>query len=75
MSVSPENAIIVGAATICFILVLLVILLVRRLDRDRVRIDPMQAAHGDYPGFTREQLERFQSDIHGERLHKTGGVF
>lgn len=72
MLLTPDQTIIIAAAFFCFLIVVAVILIVRH-DRKRIRIDPMMVAHGEYPGFNREQLERFQSAIHGERLPKTGG--
>ena len=70
--IDPATIIITGCATICALLVLLTIVLIGLVDRDRVHVDPYEAAHGDVPGFSREQLQRFQSDIHGGR--KMGGV-
>lgn len=73
MPMAPEHtAFCIAAAVICFLIVVAVILIVRH-DRKRIRIDPMMAAHGEYPGFSREQLSRFQSAVHDERLPKSGG--
>lgn len=58
----PATVIIACCATVCALLVLLVIVLVGLVDRDPVDFDPFAAAHGDVPGFSREQLERFQCD-------------
>lgn len=71
MSIDPAFAIVIALAMLCFLIVAAVFLIVGH-DRRRVRVDPMMAAHGDYPGFSREQLQRFQSDIHGAR--RTGGA-
>lgn len=73
MSIAPEDIVIVAAAVFCILIVGAVFLLVRSGNRGRIRIDVMAAANGDVPGFSREQLARFQSDIHGERLRESRG--
>ena len=60
--IDPATLIIAACVTICALLVLLTLVLVGFVDRDRVRIDPHEAAFGDVPGFSREQLLRFQAD-------------
>lgn len=58
----PASVIIACCATVCALLVLLVIVLVGLVDREPVDLDPYAAAHGDVPGFSREQLERFHAE-------------
>lgn len=58
----PQTVIIAGCATICMAVVVLTIVLIGLVDRDPVDLDPHAAAHGDVPGFSREQLERFQAE-------------
>lgn len=64
--IDPGTLIIIGLATICLLMVLLVIVLVSFIDREQIRIDPHAAAHGDVPGFSREQLSQFRSHIHDD---------
>lgn len=65
--IDPATLIIALCATLCALIVLLTIVLVGLVDHDRVDLDPYAAAHGDVPGFSREQLERFQAERRGGR--------
>lgn len=71
--IEPGDIIIACCVTVCALLVLLTIVLVGLVDRDRIEIDPYAAAHGDVPGFSREQLSQFQAAVHGESLRKARG--
>lgn len=57
----PAVVLLIGIILVSAMAVLATIIIVGLIDRRGVRIDPHAAAHGDVPGFTREQLEQFQA--------------
>lgn len=65
----PTVVLLIGIILVTAMLVLAIIIVVGLIDRRDIRIDPHEAAHGDVPGFTREQLEQFQATRREPRGH------
>lgn len=66
----PVAVVLIGILMIAAMLVLAIIIVAGLIDRRNIRIDPHAAAHGDVPGFTREQLEQFQrAERASDRVH------